>query len=958
MAERIYVALDLETTGLDARADAIIEIGAVRFVYDRSVHPFGCRVLDHFVTFVNPLRPIPLRIQQLTGIRDADVAAAPTLDKVIPELLSFVTSDVAAVVAHNAGFDFSFLQAAGINFHRPVQDTFELASILLPGMASYNLGELCRQIEIALPEAHRALDDATAAANLFTYLLRRMEQLPSWLVTTLLTCGEGSGWPPLILLGEHCEWSIEPLRPPRVEAPPAHFGWDRAPDSLLLDYGPPLVQASAAELTSLFAADGPLSRLLGGRYEVRQGQQDMAQRVLDALNCGDHLLIEAGTGTGKSLGYLLPAALWSLLNQRRVVIATNTIALQDQLIEKDIPQVQALLASVGAPPLRAGLLKGRNNYLCTRRLFTWYVNRRLAAAELRVLARILVWLLETRSGDVGELFLPTAAERLIWSRLCSDPTTCTSERCVGVGDLPDGSRFVDFFLRARQAAESAHILVVNHALLLADIALGGRLLPPYSHLIVDEAHRLEEAATDQLGYRVNWSLLDAQLARLQSGGDLYQGIMQGARLQDDATALQALHTVAHHAYQTARGLRSFAQAVLVFAQNQEALRHDFTYSQRLGLDGQLRAQPAWSELEVSWDPITRDAHALVRHLAALVRLMDQNRWWLEEPWATLYHDLQGLHRQVEEAIDWLDRILFEPFIPGESDMVAWLEINEQVSEATLVAAPLFVNETLERELVHRKRSVIFTGATLRTGSGFSFIRDRLGLWDVTASSVDSPFDYRSNTLLYLPSDLPEPNQGNYQQAVEQAIIRAAVASSGATLALFTNYAQLRATAEAIRAPLDRLGITVLQHGAGSRQRLLREYRQAEKAVLLGARSFWEGIDLPGDELRCLLIVRLPFAVPTDPLVAARSAELENPFRDYTLPDAILRFRQGFGRLIRRASDRGIVVVLDSRVWRKEYGQAFLESLPECTTRHAPLANLDVEIDRWLRREVAADRVRN
>jgi DNA polymerase-3 subunit epsilon/ATP-dependent DNA helicase DinG len=260
--------------------------------------------------------------------------------------------------------------------------------------------------------------------------------------------------------------------------------------------------------------------------------------------------------------------------------------------------------------------------------------------------------------------------------------------------------------------------------------------------------------------------------------------------------------------------------------------------------------------------------------------------------------------------------------------------------------------------VHRKRCAIFTGATLRTGSGFSFIRDRLGLWDVTASTVDSPFDYRRCTLLYLPSDMPEPNHNNFQPAVEQAIIKAAVASEGATLALFTSYAQLRATAEAIRAPLDRLGITVLQHGASSRQRLLREYREANKAVLLGTRSFWEGIDLPGDELRCLLIVRLPFAVPSDPLVAARTAELDNAFRDYTLPDAILRFRQGFGRLIRRASDRGVVIVLDSRVWRKEYGHAFLESLPDCTTRHAPLSNLEAEISHWLNRLPAAERVRD
>jgi DNA polymerase-3 subunit epsilon/ATP-dependent DNA helicase DinG len=958
MTERVYVALDLETTGLDARTDTIIEVGAVRFVYDCAVQPFGCRVLDRFVTFVNPLRPIPLRIQQLTGIRDADVADAPTLDRVIPELLAFVTPDVAAVVAHNAAFDFGFLQAAGIHFHRPTQDTFELASILLPGMASYSLGELCRHLGIPLPEAHRAHDDAVAAAHLFTYLLQRMEGLPPWLATTLLNCGAESGWPPLILFDERCQWTLEPVRPPELDHRRLPSVWAGAPESLILDQGQPVIAASVDELGLLFAPDGLLAGHFGSTFELRQGQRDMAHRVLHSLNSGDHLLIEAGTGTGKSLAYLLPAAQWSMTNQRRIVIATNTISLQDQLLEKDIPQVQAVLARTGAPPLRAALLKGRNNYLCTRRLFTWYRDRRLSVTELRVLAKILVWLLETSTGDVGEIFLPSSAEKLIWSRLCSDPATCTAERCLGMTNLPGAGPYIDFFLSARHAAETTHILVVNHALLLADIAAEGRVLPAYSHLVVDEAHRLEEAATEQLSFRVAWAALDAQLARLQARGDLYQTILHGARLQADLECQRLLYPVAHHAEETMLAMRAFAQSVLVFAQNQEAIRHDFKYTQRLGLDNQVRTQPAWSELEIGWDHACTVLQTLIRELGDLLRRLDSRQWWLEEPFATLLQEVQALHHQLVVHVEWLDRIVLQPPTAGQRDVVTWLEINDAISEATLVAAPLFVNEMLERELVHRKRTVIFTGATLRTGSGFSFIRDRLGLWDVTASTVDSPFDYRTSTLLYLPSDLPEPTHNHYQPAVEQAIIHAAVASEGATLALFTSYAQLRATAEAIRAPLDKLGITVLQHGASSRQRLLREYRRSDRAVLLGTRSFWEGIDLPGDELRCVLIVRLPFAVPTDPLVAARCAELENPFRDYTLPEAILRFRQGFGRLIRRATDRGIVVVLDSRVWRKEYGQAFLESLPECTTRHAPLANLPVEIGRWLRREVDVARVRN
>jgi DNA polymerase-3 subunit epsilon/ATP-dependent DNA helicase DinG len=950
MVERVFVALDLETTGLDARTDAIIEVGMIRFALDPRAGGFGCRILEQFVTFVNPLRPVPLRIQQLTGIRDADVAAAPPITRVIPEMLAFVRSDVEAVVAHNASFDFGFLQAIGVDFHRPTQDTFELASILLPGMASYSLGELTRALQIPLPEAHRALDDASATAHLFAHLLLKAQQLPSWIGQTLAHCGRDSQWSPLSVLVTDPETNA-PIAPPPVSLPP-HQG-DTSPDSLLLDEGPALRPVQQEQLAGIFEPNGGLAQRFGPAFERRQGQLDMAHRVLQALNLGDHLLIEAGTGTGKSIAYALPAVLWSLTNQRRVVVATNTISLQEQLLDKDLPIVRQAITSSGLPDFRAALLKGRSNYLCTRRLYNWYHNRRLNAVELRVLAKTLVWLLHTESGDVSELFLPTQSERLIWTRICSDAATCSPERCGTETGL-----FVDFFYRARHDAEHANVLVVNHALLLADIAAGGRVLPAYSHVIVDEAHHLEEAATDQLSYKVEWLTSYAIMQRLHVDADLYQSLTGAALRQNDEAALRRLRQLAQQLKDASAALRAFAQTVLTFAQNQDSIRLDFAYAQRLGLDAATRTQPAWSEIEIQWDVAGQSLRSALRHMAALAQHLHEQQWWAQEPFAALLQDLQGTTEYLSTMVAWLDRIVFASSGSAPHDVVTWMEVNDGVTEACLVAAPLFVNETLETNLVHRKRCAIFTGATLRTGSGFSFIRDRLGLWDVNASTVDSPFDYRQSTLLYLPSDMPEPNHNNFQQAVEQAIIKAAVASSGATLALFTSYAQLRATAEAIRAPLDRLGITVLQHGTSSRQRLLREYREADKAVLLGTRSFWEGIDFPGDELRCLLIVRLPFAVPSDPLVSARTAELDNAFRDYTLPDAILRFRQGFGRLIRRATDRGVVVVLDSRVWRKEYGHAFLESLPECTTRHAPLANLEEEVTRWLSRQTTVERVRD
>jgi len=291
----------------------------------------------------------------------------------------------------------------------------------------------------------------------------------------------------------------------------------------------------------------------------------------------------------------------------------------------------------------------------------------------------------------------------------------------------------------------------------------------------------------------------------------------------------------------------------------------------------------------------------------------------------------------------------------QSGLVTWLEIEniarnrerQDHINVRLLCAPLHVSGHLEKALVRQQRAAIFTGATLRTGAGFDFVQERLGLWQATTTTVRSPFDYKKSTMLYMPDGMPEPNQPNYQQAVEQAIIDAATTLGGRTLALFTNYAQLRATADAIRAPLNQMGIKVLQHGTSSRMRLLREYTESDQAVLLGTRSFWEGIDLPGDQLLCLFIARLPFSVPTDPLVAARSGEFDDPFNEYTVPEAVLRFRQGFGRLIRRASDRGTVVLLDSRIWRRSYGNTFLDALPDCTVRHAPLANLGEEMVQWL-----------
>ncbi len=979
MQGRVYVALDLETTGLDTGRDAIIEVGAVRIE--------DGRVGDRFSTLINPRRSIPLFIQQITGIRNEDVAAAPEMEEVVPELLSFVGADVRAVIAHNASFDLGFLRAAGVNFHRPALDTFELAPILLPGMGSYALGELCRTLDIRLDDAHRALADAEATARLFLVLLDRLEELPVSVLETVVAHGRNVNWPPLDLFEAALRARPADGLPSARTDLRARYGPDwpeqtpppLPPATLVDDGGPPPAPVDSVWIERVFGVDedvpgtdsqdhvpgtdqddsahrenrGPsparssaLAGLMGDDYELRPGQVQMAHRVLDALNQGDHLIIEAGTGVGKSLAYLVPAALWSVANQRRVVIATNTIALQDQLIEKDIPQVQDLLAELAYGHLQPALLKGRGNYLCTRRLDAWRNSHPLNAKELSMLAKVLVWRTVTEDGDVNGLFIPSNEERAIWRRICSDGATCNPARCGQPGQR-------DYYLEARQRADSAHLLVVNHALLMADIGTGERLLPSYTHLIVDEAHRLEDAATDQLTYRVSWPAVQARLTRLSLEGDLLPPLLDGGALGRDPTLVESVVNVDRGARRTASALTRFADMLRQFVLDHKDIRSDSGYAQRLPLDSRLRSQPMWSQIEIEWDQTTDHLRATLRGLDGLLQHLHAGGWASREPDSTRYDALRGVAGDLADLLANMDRIILQTDPLAARETVAWVEIDvtdrrrEKAGDVTLYAAPRHVGQTLETSLVHQRRTAIFTGATLRTGGGFGFIRDRLGLWDAAAATVESPFDYKHNALLYLPDNIPAPNQPGYQQAVEEAILLAAQAAGGRTMALFTSYAQLRTTAAAIRAPLDRLGVAVLQHGTSSRNRLLREYRRSDRAVLLGARSFWEGIDLPGEQLSVLIIARLPFATPSDPLVAARAQEFENPFRDYTLPDAVLRFRQGFGRLIRRADDRGVVVVLDSRVWRKSYGQTFLEALPPCTTRNAPLANLGAEIDLWL-----------
>ncbi len=828
-----------------------------------------------------------------------------------------------------------------------VWDTRELAELLLPASADDALPQLTARLGLEWPSSEDAaasevIGDAHATRAVHLALVERARALPvgallrladllrraqSPLAELIAALADAPAGPGTGRVGAVDEAAIAS----RLERPRS-LGTPNAPKPF-----------APGEVGALLADGGPFARRFP-RYEPRAEQAAMAEAVARALGSPDgggsangggprHLLVEGGTGIGKSVAYLLPAALFALRNNVRVVISTNTINLQEQLIAKDIPDLLDALRDepeLDLSRFRCAQLKGKANYLCLRR---WEAHANADAAspdEARMLAKTLAWLDETRTGDRAELRLD-AAEVGAWGRMSASGFSA----CAGAREG------ACFYRHAREEAAAAHLLVVNHSLLLSDLQVGGSLLPDYDFLIVDEAHNLETEATRQFGFRISQSTVEDLVERL--GGVIHSfGIAARASAMEQARKESAdlrrdeaqtpLYRVRDEWARLTAGLAEFAAA-------QRAGESD---------DGELRitraerAQPAWSALDVDWDAFERSIAEAAERAAALFREME----------SLPSGAVPGLDQLKGDLTEWLAdqaeaRASARSFVSEPDDQtVYWIGRGANLS---LNGAPLDVAPRLREELFDAKQAVVLTSATLAVGGGFAHVRDRLGVEEPEEVALGSPFDYRKAALLCLPTDVPEPRDPRYADAVARVLDEVARMSEGRTMALFTSHAALRAAAARLRRTLPPRGIGVLAQGPdGAPQQLLARFRRRPRAILLGTASFWEGVDVGNAALKTLVLARLPFNVPTEPIFAARSAQYEQQaFMQYAVPQAVLRFRQGFGRLIRSKGDRGVVVVLDSRIASKAYGRVFLESIPPASTMRAPFGELAPAIRRWL-----------
>lgn len=704
-------------------------------------------------------------------------------------------------------------------------------------------------------------------------------------------------------------------------------------------------------ILSLFGQEGRLSNSLRG-FEVRESQRAMLCDVVEAYNRRLICLIEAGTGTGKSLAYLVPALIWALQNHQCSVISTNTITLQEQLLGKDIP----LLKKVLNVDFKAVLVKGMNNYLCLRKLDMLAEELSFFSKEEKEqLETIVLWSQKTKDGSRSTL--PMLPSRAVWEKVYAEGDACSGNKCPHYEGC--------FFFKARKRASKAHLLIVNHHLLFADIAMRmesndytkAAILPAYDHLILDEAHNIEDIATEHFAFRVSRFELTNLLSKLSCErqgnhiGKLFslkEKIYRLCSLDADEAVRVLLNRIEIEFSGERRVLSSKVDSVfsmlVEYFKSYTLLRdpqEDFAIqSYKLRFLEKHFAETRWLE---SLSPALEDLISLLqRYAQSLLSLEGQIKQFENEKIADFTRDLLMDISALAAKLDRMAQVLKEfAFGKDHISIVRWAELSVRkgMEHVTLVGAKLNISQLLCEQVFKKFSTIVLCSGTLATNQKFDFIRRSLGIEkeflggkEVIESIYDSPFDYLKQSMIVVPTGMPNPNEESFLSQAAEKIWSVVRASRGNAFILFTSFSMLDACYRLLLERFRKVSFPVLKQGNEHRRILLQRFKEMENSVLFATNSFWEGVDVVGDALRCVIVVKLPFQVPSEPIVQARTeaifAKGGNAFMDYVVPHAIVKFKQGIGRLIRHSKDRGCIVCLDSRLMTKAYGKHFLHSLPK------------------------------
>ncbi len=925
------VLVDIETTGFDPARDRLIEVAAARMR--------GPEVLDLLETVVDPGCAIPPDIVRLTGITDEALRGAPSPDVAVERLASFAAGS--DIVAHNAPFDRAFLERIGGATRFPGRwvDTLQLSLIAFPRLSSHRLCDLARAFGADAP-SHRAADDVRALAAVWRVVLCGLDGLGPALLGRLAALAPDAEWPARAAIS-HLAAGSPATSFDLVDARRARVGAEREPalpDADELECAGPEPEEIAAE----FSAVGIAGRMYAG-YERREEQAEMARTVTGAFSTGTFAAIEAGTGVGKSLAYLVPAARFALLNNVAVGVATKTNALMDQLVYGELP---ALCAALGEP-LRFVSLKGYEHYLCLRKL-----ERAASAldgadtATVGALAALYAWTAQSSWGDRAATNVHLSSE--LRSEITASVADCTRKRCRYYPHLC-------YVHGVRRRAASAHVVVTNHALLFRDVVADGGILPPVRHWIVDEAHAAESEARKQLSMECSRLELSVVLTAL---GGSRSGLIETIRRRQASLAGEDEHALIAALSEMERGLTegaTLASSLFEFVHDVHSGEEDAGYdTSEVRVDGRVRDGAAWGT-------VTRVGRSLAMRLETvlaagrrLVTLLEAAGTEATEVRA----DLAGLLSRLASQ-----HIALVTVLEGEAtEYVYHLTVDRRPAGKAdrLAASRLDVGEALAEEFYPRVRSVVFTSATIATGDDFGHFARSVGLdrldesrWG--AKRLASSYDFERQMAAFIPTDLAVPSSAEYLARLESLLLEVHLAMDGSVLTLFTNRRDMDHLYRALapRLAAEGLGLLVQSRGV-STKRLRDEFLADERVSLFATKSFWEGFDARGDTLRCVVVPKLPFGRVRDPLTCEREERYgKAAWERYYLPQAVLELKQAAGRLIRSSTDSGCLVIADPRVFQKGYGRTFLAALPVNDVERLESAAVVEEIGRRFGRNAPA-----
>ncbi|MDQ7093956.1 helicase C-terminal domain-containing protein [Desulfosporosinus sp. PR] len=919
------IFLNIEKTVLEGKDEEIFEFTALR-IHDGQLPESCC----FFVCQEQPYNPEAYSI-----ILPQDSIGVLSLPEYRQKIRDFF--DDAVLVSH---CDASYLRilerALNAPFPNIAWDTTELARIFFPSLHHYQLPYLAEELRLS-GEGELNIHPSEQKVHLIWKLFEACRNKGLGFDLSFFDQAQAflAGWSGKSFFDDLRREIIRQFPDRRIQtdlvlspSPEGLFAQSQNSDQKIPD--------SLKWISESFSEGGILEQSLPG-YECRPGQTKMAQLIAEGFISAHHVVIEAGTGTGKSFAYLIPSLWFARKTGRKVVVATHTIPLQEQLQKKDIP----MLAKVLPFSFRTSVLKGKGNYCCLKRWLSCLTNPQEIAGQDQKLAVLstLVWLRETRTGDIQELS-KVPGLMSIWPDLSADNELCNPGKCSKSG--------VCFLLRARKKAEEADVLIVNHSLLFSDLKTDYNVLPEYHHLVLDEAHQVYQTALQNLGSELCFEVLTRTLETIyrQSGANFYTT----TKLRLESFRFTA-PVVSWDIF--AQRLDNIPELCLnVLTQGKELFQ---LLEAILGLERTFRFVSRHTSLSW-WSPLLVQFENLIGRLKSLVAVMQSLTSVLNGEEADEVEELSYVINTHQRELQEIQDTLALAINIADPRQVTWLE---RSSRLYLKTSPLEVSDILKEKIFSRLDTVILTSATLSIANSFNHFLQDIGLPLTTkTAAVDSPFNFDAQMQFFVLNKGLNAVHSDEEKVdvLSELILNVAERMQGRTLVLFTAHKLLRETYADLKPRLTKLNIDTLAQGIqGERTTLLETFKRNPKSVLLGANSFWEGIDIPGETLSCVILVKLPFWPPSLPLIEARSeflkAQGRDPFREFLLPEAVIRFKQGFGRLIRSKEDRGFVILLDDRVIGKYYGRYFLSSLPIRTHFRADDRQLFQKISDWKFREL-------